>query len=92
MARIRTWTQAGRWNQLLLLLFSHSVVSKSCNSMDCRPPGSSVHKIAQARILKWLIPFSKVSSQLKDRTQVSCFAGRFFITELPGKPMLKSDH
>ena len=34
-----------------------------CNSMDCSPPGSSVHKIFQARILEWVaIPFSKGSS------------------------------
>ena len=25
-----------------------------CNPMDCRPPGSSVHKILQARILEWV--------------------------------------
>ena len=30
-----------------------------CGPMDCRPPGSSVHGIIQARILKWVtIPFS----------------------------------
>ena len=25
-----------------------------CNPMDCRPPGSSVHGILQARILEWV--------------------------------------
>ena len=25
-----------------------------CDSLDCRPPGSSVHGISQARILKWV--------------------------------------
>jgi len=31
--------------------------------MDCSPPGSSVHGILQARILKWVaIPFSRESS------------------------------
>ena len=29
---------------------------KLCDSMDCSPPGSSVHGIFQARILEWL-PF-----------------------------------
>ena len=30
-----------------------------CNPMDCRLPGSSVHGILQARILKWVAnPFS----------------------------------
>ena len=27
-----------------------------CNPMDCSPPGSSVHGILQARIMKWLFP------------------------------------
>ena len=31
-----------------------------CNDMDCSPPGSSVHGIPQARILKWVaISFSR---------------------------------
>ena len=31
--------------------------------MDCRPPGSSVHRILQARILQWVaMPFSRGSS------------------------------
>ena len=31
-----------------------------CNLVDCSPPGSSVHRISQARILEWVaIPFSK---------------------------------
>ena len=55
--------------------------------MDCRPPGSSVHEISQARILKWVaISFSRGSSWLRDWTHVSCIAGGFFTTEPPGKP------
>ena len=47
--------------------------------MDCSLPGSSVHGILQARILEWLtIPFFRVSSQPRDRIQVSCITGRFF--------------
>ena len=39
----------------------------------------SVYGILQARILKWVaIPFSRGSSQPRDRTQVSHIAGRFF--------------
>ena len=50
-----------------------------CDPMDCSLPGSSVHVIFQARKLQWVaIPFSRISSQPKDRTQVSCIAGRFF--------------
>ena len=41
---------------------SLSVVS-DCDHMDCSPPGSSVHRILQARILEWVaIPFSRESS------------------------------
>ena len=36
---------------------SESEVAKSCptlsDSMDCSPPGSSVHRILQARVLEW---------------------------------------
>ena len=50
-----------------------------CNPMDCNPPGFSGHGILQARILEWVaLPSSRGSSRLKDRTRVSCIAGRFF--------------
>ena len=67
---------------------SGSEVAQLCptlsDPMGCSQPGSSVHGILQARILEWVaIPFSRVSSQLKDQTQVSCIAGGFF---LPSKP------
>ena len=39
----------------------------------------AVHGILQARILEWVaIPFSRVSSQPRDQTQVSHIAGGFF--------------
>ena len=38
-----------------------------------------LHGILQARILEWVaISFSRGSSQPRDRSQVSCIAGRFF--------------
>ena len=50
-----------------------------CDPRDCSPPGSFVHEILQARILEWVAnSFSWGSSQLRDQTQVSCTAGRFF--------------
>ena len=55
-----------------------------CASMDCSPPGSSVHGISQARILEWAaISFSRGSFRPRDQTHVSCVscvAGRFFTT------------
>ena len=50
-----------------------------CDSMDCSSPGSSVHGVLPARILEWVAtPFSWGSSWLRDWTQVSHMAGRFF--------------
>ena len=41
--------------------------STLCNTMDCSPPGSSVHGISHARILEWVaIPFFRRSSQPRD--------------------------
>ena len=55
-----------------------------CNSMDCSPPGSSVHGIFQARILEWVaIPSSRGSSQPMAELEslVSpALAGGFFTT------------
>ena len=57
----------------------HPVMSDFFDPMDCSPPSSSVHGILQARILEWVtIPFSKGSSQPRDRTQGSHIAGGFF--------------
>ena len=33
-----------------------------CNPMNCSPPGSSVHRISQARILEWFAIFSSRGS------------------------------
>ena len=66
---------------------SHWVVSDCRDPMDCSLPGSSVHGIVQARIVKWVaISFSRGSSRPKNQTWVSCIAGRFFTTDPLGKP------
>ena len=50
-----------------------------CDPMDCNLPGSSVHRILQARILEWVAyPFSRRCSQPKNPTGFSCIVGRFF--------------
>ena len=50
-----------------------------CDPVDCSLPGSSLHGLLQARVLEWVvISFSKGSSQPRDRTWVSCIAGRRF--------------
>ena len=66
-------------------LCMHVCVTCSVVSDSLRPhglygtSGSSVHRILQARMLKWVaVPFSRESSQPRDQTHVSCIAGRFF--------------
>ena len=62
---------------------------KDCNHMKvkvaqsrptlCDPMDYTVHGILQAVIVEWVaVPFSRESSQPRDRTQVPCIAGRFF--------------
>ena len=53
-------------------------VAQLCLTL-CNPMDYTVHGILQARKLEWLaFPFSRGSSQLRDRTQVSRTAGVFF--------------
>ena len=83
-------------------LKSESEVTQSCSTlpdlMDCSLPGFSVHWIFQARVLEWIaISFSRGSSWPRDRTQVSCIAGRRFTLWATLKSELKekkseSDH
>ena len=61
-----------------------------CDPMDRSPSSSSVHEILQARTLEWVaMPFSRASSQPRDRTRVFCLlhgqAGSLSLV-LPGKP------
>ena len=53
-------------------------VAQSCLTLG-DSMGYRVNGILQARILEWVaFPFTRGSSQHRDRTQVSCIAGRFF--------------
>ena len=53
-------------------------VIQSCPTL-CDPMDYMVHGILQARIWEWVaFAFSRGCSQLRDLTQVSCIAGRFF--------------
>ena len=50
-----------------------------CDPLGYKPPGSSVNRILQARILEWVaLPSSRVFSQSKGQTQASCVTARFF--------------
>ena len=53
-------------------------VAQSCPAL-CDPTDYTVHGVLQAGTLQWVaVPFSRGSSQPRDRTQVSHIAGRFF--------------
>ena len=64
---------------MLAVGFLHVSCAKSfrscptlCNPKNCSPPGSFVHGVLQARILKWVaMPSSRGSSWPTDRTCVS---------------------
>ena len=53
-------------------------VTQLCPTL-CDLMNFTVHGILQAKILEWVtFPFSRGSSQSRDRIQVSCIAGGFF--------------
>ena len=48
---------------------SHTVMSDSLQPMNCSLPGSSIHRILQARIVEWVaITFSRGSSRPRNQT------------------------
>ena len=64
---------------LCYAVLSRSVLSDTAApwTVACQAPLSM--RILQARILEWVAePWSRGSSQPKDRTQVSCIASGFF--------------
>ena len=76
------------WTNLISFSFTHhgshvcvyaQFCPTLCDSIDCSPPGSTVHWIFQARIQEWVAVFySRGSSQPRDRTHISyvSFIGR----------------
>ena len=77
----------GKWNGMAKS--TELVSDRVCSVLSCvrlfGTPRSVAHQaplsmgLLQARILEWVaMPSSRGSSQPRDRTQVSCIAGRFF--------------
>ena len=63
---------------IVIAVWSEVKVIQLCPTL-CHPMDYTVHGILQARILEWVtFPFSRGCSQPRDRTQVSCTAGRVF--------------
>ena len=75
------------WNYYMRMKWSDVKITQSCPTLF-DPMDYTVHGILQDRILKWVaVPFSRGSSQPRDRTQVSHIVGRFFTSWATG--MLK---
>ena len=79
--------------EIYMYIYTQSRLTLSltlCDSMDCNPPGFSVHEVFQARILEWIaISSSRGSFWSRDWAYVSwvsSLAGEFFTSEPPGKP------
>ena len=84
---LRFSTSGSAQSSLLLPLKVKVEVAQLCptlwDPMDSSPPGSSIHGDSPG---KWVaMPSARGSSQLRDRTQVSCFADSW-PSEAPGKP------
>ena len=64
------WFLFPYWTPMATLVKVSQLCPALCNPVDCSLPSSSVQGILQARILEWVaVPFSKGSSQPRDRTQ-----------------------
>ena len=62
-----------------------------CHPMDCRPSGSSVHGILQARILEWVaIPFSRGFSNPGIKPRSPTLKADSLPSETSGKQIMKT--
>ena len=69
----RSDSQARHPDKQPIRLRGCSGLAELCDLMDCSPPGSSVHRMFQPRILEWVaILSSRGSSWPGDGTRVSC--------------------
>ena len=80
------WALAAHVFRALSICLCMCLVTQSCPTL-CDPMDYTVQGILQARILEWIaFPFSRGSSQPRDRFQVSRTAGRFFTSFHPSVP------
>ena len=67
-----------KWD-LRISILSSTLSASICESYSVVSDSLQPHGLLQARILEWVVfPFTRESSQLRDRTQVSHTAGGFF--------------
>ena len=81
-----SWSAPWVWfpafkNSLVISAQSLSFVCLFCRPLDCSPPGSSAHRISQARIQEWVaISSSRASFQTRDRNCISCIGRMILFT------------
>ena len=95
-SKTHTLTYNCTWHQVMLLVGAlldllkvlvAPLFSTLCDLMDCNPPGSSVHWLLQARILRWVaIPFFNRYFQPRDWTRLSSIAGGLYLLSHQGMP------
>ena len=95
VTQLYTHTHTYTHTCICVCALSHSVMSDSCDPMDCSLQESSVHGILQARLQEWVaMPSSRGSSRPRDQTrvsQVSCI-GRWVLYHLHHLGSLHSIH
>ena len=80
--------------QVYIYYLCESEVAESCptlcDSVDCSPPGSSVHGIHQARILEWVAIFFSRGIFLTQGSNpgLPALQADALTSELPGKPII----
>ena len=100
----KTWKQPkysliAEWIRMMWYMYTMEycccccLVTKSGSTlrdpMDCSPPGSSVHRISQAKLLELVvISFSGAFPNPGIKPAYPALASRFFTTESPGKPCM----
>ena len=81
---LKLFSTIGYYKILTIVLSEKKVKVAQSHLTLCDSMHYTVHGIFQARILEWVaFPFSRGSSQPRDRTQVSCIAGGFFTSWAP---------
>ena len=76
---MQRYQQACAICMMCVVLVTQSCLTLCDPTVDCSPPGSSIHAILQARKLEWVAtPFSRGSSQPRGQIQVCCITDRFF--------------
>ena len=85
MQLFELWAELAAFSHNTIFTWKWKLLVQSCPTL-CNPMDYTAHGILQARIQEWVaFPFSRGSSQPRDRTQVFRIVGRFFTTEPCGK-------